>query len=107
MFVTSREQKLIQSFLRRERLTISEMMELTGTSRRTLYRDLEKLQQSLPEAIELKTSEEGYYLAGDLTELTRAHELVEYSVIERLYGELLLLIENRGIDTLTNRALWG
>lgn len=95
MFVTSREQKLIQSFLRRERLTISEMMELTGTSRRTLYRDLEKLQQSLPEAIELKTSEEGYYLAGDLTELTRAHELVEYSVIERLYGELLLLIENR------------
>jgi len=40
MFLTSREQKLIQTFLKRGKLTIAEMMEITDTSRRTLYRDL-------------------------------------------------------------------
>ena len=51
MFLTSREQKLIQTFLKRGKLTIAEMMEITDTSRRTLYRDLNNLQKSLPENI--------------------------------------------------------
>lgn len=34
MFLTSREQKLIQTFLKRGKLTIAEMMEITDTSRR-------------------------------------------------------------------------
>lgn len=95
MFVTSREQKLIQHFLKKGKLTISEMIELTGTSRRTLYRDLEKLQESLPLEITLENSADGYFLRGDLQQLEEARELVEYSVIERLNGELLFLIENK------------
>ncbi len=95
MFLTSREQKLIHTFLKRGTLTISEMMEITGTSRRTLYRDLNNLQKSLPEEISLQTSEEGYFIKGDIKQLSQAHELVEYTMTERLYGEILLLIENR------------
>lgn len=95
MLVTSREQKLIHEFLKGETLTISEMLELTGTSRRTLYRDLDKLQRSLPTGISLLTSDEGYLLTGDLKLLKEAHELVEYSVVERLHGELMLLIEEK------------
>ncbi|WP_332371158.1 helix-turn-helix domain-containing protein [Lactococcus cremoris] len=95
MFLTSREQKLIHTFLKRGTLTISEMMEITGTSRRTLYRDLNNLQKSLPEEISLQTSEEGYFIKGDIKQLSQAHELVEYTMTERLYGEILLLIENK------------
>lgn len=95
MFVTSREQKLIATFLKKGKLTIAEMLELTGKSRRTLYRDLDKLQQSLPEGLSLRNSDEGYFLKGNLEVLGQLHELVEYSASERLHGELLLLIENR------------
>ena len=95
MLVTSREQKLIHAFLKNGNLTISEMLELTGTSRRTLYRDLERLQQSLPADVSLQTSDEGYFLAGELSVLTQMHELVEFTAQERLYGELLLLFTNR------------
>ncbi|MCE2141023.1 DeoR family transcriptional regulator, partial [Streptococcus thermophilus] len=95
MFLTSREQKLIHTFLKRGTLTIPEMMEITGTSRRTLYRDLNNLQKSLPEEISLQTSEEGYFIKGDIKQLSQAHELVEYTMTERLYGEILLLIENK------------
>ena len=35
MFLTSREAKLIQTFLKRGKLTIAEMMEITDTSRRS------------------------------------------------------------------------
>ncbi len=96
MLVTSREQKLIQAMIKAGgALTVAEMLEVTGTSRRTLYRDLEKLQASLPAGVNLRTSDAGYSLVGDLTELSKAHELVEFTLTERLYGELLLLIENR------------
>lgn len=104
MIVTSREQKLIQAFVKNGSLTIAEMLEITGTSRRTLYRDLEKLQNSLPQEVSLRTSDEGYFLAGNLSALTEAHELVEFSMTERLYGELLMLIENQAsISALTER----
>ena len=92
MFLTSREQKLILTFLKRGKLTIAEMMEITDTSRRTLYRDLNNLQKSLPENISLENTDEGYFLKGDINQLTQAHELIDYSISERLYGELLLLI---------------
>ncbi|MFK5289964.1 helix-turn-helix domain-containing protein [Lactococcus lactis] len=103
MFLTSREQKLIQTFLKRGKLTIAEMMEITDTSRRTLYRDLNNLQKSLPENISLENTDEGYFLKGDINQLTQAHELIDYSISERLYGELLLLIENKAsIASLTD-----
>ncbi|MDM5144993.1 hypothetical protein ICE98_02097 [Lactococcus lactis] len=103
MFLTSREQKLIQTFLKRGKLTIAEMMEITDTSRRTLYRDLNNLQKSLPENISLENTDEGYFLKGDINQLTQAHELIDYTMSERLYGELLLLIENKAsIASLTD-----
>ena len=104
MFLTSREQKLIQTFLKRGKLTIAEMMEITDTSRRTLYRDLNNLQKSLPENISLENTDEGYFLKGDINQLTQAHELIDYSISERLYGELLLLIENKA--SIASSHLW-
>ena len=95
MIVTRREQALISAFLKDGVLDIAQMLEVTKTSRRTLYRDLEKLQNSLPDEIQLRNSEQGYYLTGNLAALSQAHELVEFSATERLYGELLLLIENQ------------
>jgi len=91
MLVSSREQKLIDAFQKQDILSIAEMMEVTGTSRRTLYRDLEKLQESLPEGFHLLKSHEGYQLRGDLESLA-TRELQEFSARERLYGELLLLM---------------
>ncbi|MFC4651665.1 BglG family transcription antiterminator [Lactococcus nasutitermitis] len=102
MLVTGREQKLIQAFIKAKTLTLAEMLEITGTSRRTLYRDLEKLQETLPNGVSLRNSDEGYFLAGDLSSLAETHELLEFTVTERLYGELLLLLDNRAsIVTLT------
>ncbi|PCR99156.1 BglG family transcription antiterminator [Lactococcus fujiensis] len=104
MIITSREQKLIQAFISQGSLTIAEMLKVTETSRRTLYRDLEKLQNSLPSGIELRTDDEGYSLKGDLSVLINAQELIEYSVTERLFGELLMLIDNKAsILTLTEK----
>lgn len=101
MLVTSREQKIIQAFIKKGTLTVAEMLDITGTSRRTLYRDLEKLQNSLPKSVDLRTSDEGYYLTGDLSNLT-TRELVEFTATERLYGELMLLIQGKAsISSLT------
>jgi mannitol operon transcriptional antiterminator len=104
MLVTSREQKLINAFLKAGVLSVAEMMELTGTSRRTLYRDLDKLQKTLPAGISLRNADAGYFLAGDLSQLETARELVEFSATERLYGELMLLIDGQAsIASLTEK----
>lgn len=71
------------------------MLEITETSRRTLYRDLEKLENSLPSIVQLRTSDNGYSLIGDLSQLTKVRKLIEYTMTERLTGELLLLIEQK------------
>lgn len=97
MLLTSREQKLIQAFIKKSgtALTVTEMLDVTKTSRRTLYRDLDKLQASLPIDVSLRTTDAGYLLVGNLSELSRAHKLIEFTAVERRYGELLLLIEER------------
>ncbi|MDR2977115.1 MAG: helix-turn-helix domain-containing protein [Streptococcaceae bacterium] len=101
MLVTSREQKIIQAFTKKGTLTIAEMLDITGTSRRTLYRDLENIQNSLPESVDLRSSEDGYFMTGDVTNLT-THEMVEFTATERLYGELMLLVqEQASISSLT------
>jgi len=103
MFLTSRERKLINALLEKGPLTTAEMVEITNKSRRTLYRDLNSLQNSLPEELSLENTDEGYCLKGDITQLDRVHELIDYSMSERLYGELLLLIENKAsIASLTD-----
>nr|WP_270321408.1 HTH domain-containing protein [Lactococcus petauri] len=75
MLVTQREQQIIQEFLVKETLTVADMMEATGASRRTIYRDLDKFQLTLPNmGIYLRTSTEGYYLEGDLARLEQLQE---------------------------------
>jgi mannitol operon transcriptional antiterminator len=101
MLVTSREQKIIQSLTKKGTLTVAEMLDITGTSRRTLYRDLENIQNSLPESVNLRSSDEGYYLTGDLSSLA-TREMIEFTATERLYGELMLLVqEQASISSLT------
>ncbi len=47
------------------------------------------------------------FCKGDINQLTQAHELIDYSISERLYGELLLLIENKDIYRFSNRLFWN
>ncbi|MDR2833026.1 MAG: helix-turn-helix domain-containing protein [Streptococcaceae bacterium] len=95
MQVTSREQKLIDALLNNKTMSIQEMLAITKTSRRTLYRDLEGLQLSLPKEVQLLSSSLGYFLEGDLTLLTHA-QTIDWTFEERLYGELLLLLFGQG-----------
>ena len=93
MLVTQREQQIIQEFLVKKTLTVADMMEATGASRRTIYRDLDKFQLTLPHMdIYLRTSPEGYYLEGNLARLEQLQELKEFSPQERQKAELVLLV---------------
>ncbi|GBG97330.1 BglG family transcription antiterminator [Lactococcus termiticola] len=92
MLVSSREQKLIDAFQTEESLSIAQMLEVTGTSRRTLYRDLERLQESLPDGYSIKKTHGGYQLIGNLESLA-VRELQDFTARERLFGELLLLMD--------------
>ena len=48
MLVTKREQEIINEIVKKGKVSITELLEVVGVSRRTLYRDLQNLQQFLP-----------------------------------------------------------
>lgn len=91
MKVTSREQKLIHALISAEVLTFQEMLGVTKTSKRTLYRDLERLSATLPKEVTLISSSIGYYLRGNISILTSIKSM-DWTPKERLFGELILLI---------------
>ncbi|WP_285140630.1 BglG family transcription antiterminator [Lactococcus petauri] len=105
MLVTQREQQIIQEFLVKKTLTVADMMEATGASRRTIYRDLDKFQLTLPNmGIYLRTSTEGYYLEGDLARLEQLQELKEFSPQERQKAEIVLLVtKHHSLEELAER----
>jgi Transcriptional antiterminator len=105
VLVTQREQQIIQEFLVKETLTVADMMEATGASRRTIYRDLDKFQLTLPNmGIYLRTSTEGYYLEGDLARLEQLQELKEFSPQERQKAEIVLLVtKHHSLEELAER----
>ena len=48
MLVTKREQEIINEIVKKGKVSITELLDVVGVSRRTLYRDLQNLQQFLP-----------------------------------------------------------
>ncbi|OFI48209.1 hypothetical protein BG261_07965 [Floricoccus tropicus] len=97
MIITVREQKLIDAFKKKKKvLKIEDMLAITGTSRRTLYRDLQNLQDSLAEYdIILQRTDEGYLLSGNLKALDDLNSQKEWRAQDRLLAELLILIKGR------------
>jgi Transcriptional antiterminator len=95
MIITAREQKLIDAFLRENILTIDEMLLVTQTSKRTLYRDLQSLQTSLSEVgINLLKTDAGYILRGNLSSLKNLESLEEWRADDRMFAEMLLLLSS-------------
>ena len=91
--LTSRERKIL-TVLSHGALSFAELLRLTGTSRRTLYRDLELLTASLPNGLTIRTDERGWWLEGDATALL-AGPTLDWKASERLYGEIVLLSTDR------------
>ena len=44
MLVTKREQEIIDEIVKKGKVSITELLDVVGVSRRTLYRDLQNLQ---------------------------------------------------------------
>lgn len=94
MIVTEREQKLINALIEKDHMTVDDMLLVTKTSKRTLYRDLQSLQGSLKEVdVNLQRDDGGYYLTGNLDALENLHSMQEWKAHERLLAELILLLD--------------
>lgn len=48
MLVTKREQQIIDEIVKKGQVSIADLLDVVGVSRRTLYRDLQNLQDFLP-----------------------------------------------------------
>lgn len=97
MLVTKREQKIINEMIKKERVSIADLLDVVGVSRRTLYRDLQNLQQFLPNYnIKLIKIDNFYQFEGDLEQLTDRRVVEVFTQTERHFMELILLIFERG-----------
>ena len=47
MLVTKREQQIIDEIVKKGQVSIADLLDVVGVSRRTLYRDLQNLQEFL------------------------------------------------------------
>lgn len=93
MLVTKREQQIIDELVKKEKVSIADLLDVVGVSRRTLYRDLQNLQDFLPSYdIHLIKIDQFYSLKGQLSHLTDKHVLEAFSQTERHFMELVLLI---------------
>lgn len=93
MLVTEREQKIIDAILKNGAQTVQTLIEVTKTSRRTLYRDLQNLQDTLPEyGAYLVKEENGYNLTGDLSAFQHAEKIIDWTQSSRNIAELLMLL---------------
>lgn len=97
MLVTKREQEIIDEIVKKGKVSITELLDVVGVSRRTLYRDLQNLQQFLPKyQVNLVKLDNFYQLEGDLTQLTDRQVVEEFTQTERHFMELILLIFEKG-----------
>ncbi|GAB2023112.1 transcription antiterminator [Pseudolactococcus yaeyamensis] len=93
MLVTKREQQIIDEIAKKGQVSIAELLDVVGVSRRTLYRDLQNLQDFLPNyQVNLIKIDQFYTLKGELANLTDKRVVEDYSQTERHFMELILLI---------------
>lgn len=105
MRVTHREQQILAALSSQKIATIAELMNVTGTSRRTLYRDLDSLSNSLPDDVNLVKSDNGYQLSGNLSNLT-TQEMQDFTATERWLGETSLLMTDQASITKITEEFW-
>ena len=105
MLVTKREQEIINEIVKKGKVSITELLEVVGVSRRTLYRDLQNLQQFLPKyQVNLIKTDNFYQLTGDLSHLIDRRVVDVFSQTERHFLKLILLIFEQGkLTTLMDR----
>lgn len=97
MLVTKREQEIINEIVKKGKVSITELLDVVGVSRRTLYRDLQNLQQFLPRyQVNLIKADNFYQLVGDLSHLINRQVVEAFSQTERHFMELILLIFEQG-----------
>lgn len=93
MLVTKREQQIIDEIVKKGQVSIAELLDVVGVSRRTLYRDLQNLQDFLPNyQVSLIKIDQFYSLKGELSNLTDKRVVEDYTQNERHFMELILLI---------------
>lgn len=96
MLITEREQKIIDAILQNGPQTMQTLQDITATSRRTLYRDLQNLQDTLPQyGAFLVKGDTGYQLSGDLSAFQNDAQIIEWTQNSRNITELLLLIMDK------------
>ncbi|CAH0418408.1 BglG family transcription antiterminator [Periweissella ghanensis] len=93
MWLTEREEKIVEVLLQSGPQTVKNLLDVTKMSRRTLYRDLQNLQTTLPKyGAFLIKKENGYQLQGDLAAFKTAEKLIEWTQSSRNVAELILLL---------------
>lgn len=104
MLLTKREEQLLKAFQEYGKLSINQMTDILQVSKRTTYRTIADLTESL-DTIQVSILKESgkYYLHGQLDRLTTFESQESFSREERLsWICLMLLLEDEG---LTNEAL--
>lgn len=93
MWLTEREEKIIDALLQNGSQNINALLDVTKTSRRTLYRDLQNLQTTLPKyGAFLVKEDNGYQLNGDFSAFQHAEKLIEWTQSSRNVAELIWLL---------------
>lgn len=85
MLLTKREEQLLKAFLNYGKLSIDNMGDILKVSRRTVYRVLNELTDSLESLnISIIKEDQKYYLTGELEELRAFSSQDNFSKNERL-----------------------
>ncbi|MCM0599393.1 PTS transporter subunit EIIA [Weissella fabalis] len=93
MWLTEREEKIIDVLLQNGPQTVKNLLDVTKMSRRTLYRDLQNLQASLTRYGAFLVKEDNkYQLQGDFSAFKHAEKIIEWTQSSRNVAELILLL---------------
>lgn len=85
MLLTKREEQLLKAFLKFGKLSMDNMSEMLGVSKRTVYRTLSDLTNSLATlGIAIIKENNKYYLSGDFENISELSAQATYTRNERL-----------------------
>ena len=104
MLVTKREEQLLKAFLKFGKLSMDNMSEMLGVSKRTVYRTLSDLTNSLATlGIAIIKENNKYYLSGDFENISELSAQATYTRNERLNLITYNLLISR--ENITNESL--
>src|SRR5699024_3481735 len=104
MLLTKREEQLLKAFLKFGKLSMDNMSEMLGVSKRTVYRTLSDLTNSLATlGIAIIKESNKYYLSGDFENISELSAQATYTRNERLNLITYNLLISR--ENITNESL--